>query len=109
MVEDQTITVILDQAIYDDPRFRGDDGYPTEHFTLTGTDAVLTFVAVSNDGPNGVGMVVLTLSEAVGADDSLTLTYFPVSGTIRIRDDDDGQQRAQGRQPASDEPDAKNR
>ncbi len=95
VVEDQTITVILDQAIYDDPRFGGDDGYPTEHFTLTGTDAVLTFVAVSNDGPNGVGMVVLTLSEAVGADDSLTLTYFPVSGTIRIRDDDDGQQRAQ--------------
>ena len=95
VVEDETITVILDQEIYDDPRFGGDDGYPTDHFTLSGTDAVLTFVAVSNDGPNGAGMVVLTLSEAVEADDSLTLTYFPVSGTIRIRDDDNGQQRAQ--------------
>ncbi len=95
VVEVETITVILDQEIYDDPRFGGDDGYPTDHFTLSGTDAVLTFVAVSNGGPDGVGMVVLTLSEPVEADESLSLTYFPVSGTIRIRDDDDGQHRAQ--------------
>ncbi|MCY4617562.1 MAG: SwmB domain-containing protein [Chloroflexi bacterium] len=95
VVEDETITVILDQEIYDDPRFGGDDGYPTDHFKVEGTDASITFVEVSNDGPDGVGKVVLTLSESVGADESLTIKYFPVSGTIRIRDDDVGQHRAQ--------------
>ena len=94
-VADDEIVIILDQNLVDDPRFDGPDGYPTDHFTLSGTDATITFVLVSNDGPDGVGTIVLSLSQAVGEDETLALTYFPVSGTIRIRDDDAGQNRAQ--------------
>ena len=94
-VEDDVIVLVLDQDLYYDPRFDLDDGYPTDHFSLNGTDAAIAFVLVSNDGPEGVGRVVITLSQAVGVCDNLTITYFPVSGSIRIRDDDAMQNRAQ--------------
>ncbi len=94
-VADDEIVIILDQNLVDDPRFDGPDGYPTDHFTLSGTEAELTFVEVSNDGPDGVGQLVLTLTQAVEVCDTLTITYFPSSGSIRIEDDDAAGNRAQ--------------
>lgn len=92
------IVIILDQSIISDPRFDLDtqpDGYPSEHFTLTGTDAVVTFVLVTTDGPDGVGTIVITLSEAVTPDAAIAVTYFPDTGTIRIREDDGDERRAE--------------
>ena len=94
-VDDDTITIVLDQELYADPRFGLKDGYPTEHFTLSGTDATIDFVLVSNGGPEGVGKIQITLSRTIRADETLSVTYLPTSGSIRIRDDDAGKQRAQ--------------
>lgn len=94
-VDDDTITILLDQELYADPRFGLKDGYPTEHFTLSGTDATIDFVLVSNGGPEGVGKIQITLSRTIRADETLSITYLPTSGSIRIRDDDAGKQRAQ--------------
>ena len=94
-VAGNTITIILDQDLYADPRFDGEDGYPTEHFTLTGTDATIDFVYVSNGGDRGVGKIEITLSRKIEEGDQLSITYFPSSGSIRIRDDDPGQNRAE--------------
>lgn len=92
------IVIILDQSIFSDPRFDLDtqpDGYPGEHFTLTGTDAVVTFVEVTTDGPDGVGTIVITLSETVTPDAAIAVTYFPDTGSIRIREDDTDERRAE--------------
>lgn len=92
------IVIILDQAIFNDPRFSLDvqpDGYPSEHFTLTGTDADVSFVLVATDGPGGVGRIVITLSEAVTPDAAIAVTYFPDTGTVRIREDGGDQRRAE--------------
>ena len=96
-VVDAEIVILLDQDIYDDPRFHDDDGYPTEHFTVSGIDAFTTidFVQVSNDGPGGVGKIVITLSANVGPDDAVSVRYFPDSGTIRIREDEADERRAE--------------
>ena len=94
-VDDDTITILLDQELYADPRFGLKDGYPTEHFTLSGTDATIDFVLVSNGGPEGVGKIQITLSRTIRADETLSITYLPTSGSIRIRDDDAGKHRAQ--------------
>ena len=94
-VEDDTITIILDQEIYDDSRFKLPAGYPSDHFSLTGTDATMRFILVSNSAPGSVGKIVITLSSPVVEGAALTLTYSPISGTIRIRDDDDGQNRVE--------------
>ena len=94
-VSGDTITILLDQELYADPRFDGEDGYPTEHFTLSDVDAQIDFVYVSNGGEGGVGKIEITLSRAIAEGEDLSITYFPNSGTIRIRDDDPGQHRAQ--------------
>ena len=94
-VDDDTITILLDQELYADPRFGLKDGYPTEHFTLSGTDATIDFVLVSNGGPEGVGKIQITLSRTIRTDETLSITYLPTSGSIRIRDDDAGKHRAQ--------------
>ncbi len=96
-VVDAEIVILLDQDIYDDPRFHDDDGYPVEHFTVSGIDAFTTinFVQVSNDGPGGVGKIVITLSANVGPDDVVSVRYFPDSGTIRIREDEADERRAE--------------
>ena len=94
VVDGATVTIVLDQDLYADPRFDDDDGYPVEHFSLTGTDASITFVEVSNDGSGGVGQIVITLDEDVGEGDAITIRYYPTFGTIRIRDDDAGENRA---------------
>ena len=94
VIHKTTITIILDQDIYDDPRFHDADGYPTDHFSLLGTDATVTFVAVSNDGPGGVGQIVITTTEAIPRADNARVRYFPSSGNISIRDDDAGKNRA---------------
>ena len=94
-VRGQTITIVLDQPLFADPRFAGEDGYPPEHFVLTGSDATIEFVLVSNGGEGGVGKIEISLSREIHELETLTIRYFPNSGTIRIRDDDAGQQRAQ--------------
>ncbi len=97
MVVDAEIVILLDQDIHDDPRFHDDDGYPGDHFTVSGIDAFTTidFVQVSNDGPGGVGKIVITLSANVGPDDAVSVRYFPDSGTIRIREDEADERRAE--------------
>ena len=95
VVEDDTITIVLDQDLYADPRFELMDGYPTEHFTLTGTDATIDFIYVSNGGEGGVGQIEITLSRVIEEGEALSIRYFPHTGTIRIRDDDAGQNRAE--------------
>ncbi len=97
VIEDDTITIILDQALYADPRFSplAEGSVVYDHFTLSGTDADVTEIEISNGGPGGVGKIVLTLSEAVNEGDSLTLRYLPSTGNIPIRDDDAGQNRAE--------------
>ena len=94
-IEDSTITIILDQAIYADPRFEGPDGYPTEHFTLSKNDVTISFIYVSNGGPSGVGKIELTLSRYIAEGEELTIRYHPGTGTIRIREDDSGERRAE--------------
>ncbi len=96
-VEDDTIVIILDQDIYEDMRFKqlAADSVLLQHFTFTGTDAVVRQLEISNGGPGGVGKIVITLSQAVAEDDSITVRYFPSSGSIRIRDNDAGRNRAQ--------------
>ena len=97
-VQDDQIVIVLDQDIYNDERFDLDvqpEGYPAEHFTLRGTDAAIIFVEVVVDGPDDAGQIVITLSETVHPDDVILITYFPVSGTVRIRDDDAGEHRVQ--------------
>ncbi len=94
-VEADTITIILDQAIEANPRFDEEDGYPTEHFILTGTDAAITFVAVSDTGPGKFGKIVITLSKSVTEGDLISIRYAPQSGSIRIFEDDDDPQRAE--------------
>ncbi len=97
-VEDNQIAIVLDQEIYADERFDLDvqpEGYPTEHFTLRGTDAAITFVEVVVNGPGGAGQIVITLSETVHPDDVISITYFPASGTVRIHDNDASEHRAQ--------------
>ncbi len=99
-VQDRVIVIVLDQSIYEDPRFMPNekkevtDGVLLDHFTLTGTDAEVVAVRVANDGPGGVGKIVITLSKDVEEEDSISIHYFPSSGTIRIRDDDAGSKRA---------------
>ena len=99
------IEIILDQTISDDPRFDLDvqpEGYPTEHFKVKKVEEKdedeeypIDFVQVSTDGPGGVGKIVIRLEEPVSAEDDVTITYFPDTGTVRIREDDAGQNRAQ--------------
>ncbi|MCY3567885.1 MAG: SwmB domain-containing protein, partial [Chloroflexi bacterium] len=96
-VEDDMIAIVLDQDIYEDPRFASlaDDSVVYDHFTLTGTDADIASIDISNDGPGGVGKIVFTLSQDVDELDTVLVTYLPDSGTIRIREDEDGERRAQ--------------
>ena len=94
-VNESTITITLDQDIYDDPRFHDEDGYPTGHFTLSGAISQMTFIQVSNDAPGGHGLIVITLDEPVGEGDNLSINYYPTFGSIRIREDDAGKRRAQ--------------
>ncbi len=94
-VKDDMIVITLDQDIFDDTRFR--DGYPTDHFTVSGIDSNISVdsIQVSNDGPAGVGKIVIALSKAVDELDTVLVRYFPSTGTIRIREDEDGERRAQ--------------
>ena len=96
-IEDDTIIIILDQELYEDPRFTplAEDSVVYDHFTLTGTDADVEEIRISNEGPNEVGKIVLILSEAVGDDDTIVLTYNPSTGNIYIREDDAGRNRMQ--------------
>lgn len=96
-VNEKEIVIILDQAIYEDMRFDPVDSTSVllEHFTFVGTDAVVAGMEISNDGPGGVGKIVITLSEAVEEEDSITIRYFPASGNIRIVDDDAAANRVQ--------------
>ncbi len=97
VVEDDMITIVLDQELFADPRFTplAEDSVVYDHFTLDGTDADVTEIEISNGGPGGVGKIVLTLSEAVKEGDSITIHYFPGSGNIPIRDNDAGKNRAE--------------
>lgn len=97
-VEDDKIVIILDQELYADPRFAplATDSVLYEHFSLTGTEAVISVIEISNEGPGGVGQIVLTLSMAVGEEETILITYQPTgSGNIPIRDNDEGKSRAQ--------------
>ena len=97
-VEDDTIVIILDQDIYEDPRFTplAADSVLLQHFTFMGTDAVVRRLEISNGGPGGVGKIVITLSEAVSEGATITVRYQPTgSGNIPIRDNDAGKNRAQ--------------
>ena len=96
-VTDDEIVIVLDQELYEDPRFNplADDSVVYEHFTLTGTVADITTIDISNDGPGSVGKIVLTLSEEVEEGNSITVRYFPGSSQIRIRDDDAGMNRVE--------------
>lgn len=99
--EDKAIIIILDQELAAASLFDldlDDDSVVLEHFTLAGSDTediAVVRVAVSNDGPSGVGRIAITLSHETREGKALSLTYFPDSGTIRIRDDDAGRNRAQ--------------
>ncbi|MDE2891926.1 MAG: SwmB domain-containing protein [Chloroflexota bacterium] len=106
-VDEDTIVIVLDQELADDPRYGEDatcpypavDGeertsYPIGHFTLTGTAATIDFICVSHEGPGGHGRIEIQLSESVEPGETVVITYFPVSGTIRIKDDDPSGNRA---------------
>jgi len=99
--ERNTITIVLDQDLAAVSLFdldQDDDSVVLEHFTLTGTGAVdanIVRVVTSNNGPDDAGMIVITLSRDTREGEDLTITYFPDSGTIRIRDDDAGKNRAE--------------
>ena len=92
-VDEDEIVILLDQEIFEDPRFA--DGYPTDHFSLTGSETTIDSVAVSNDDQTGDGKIVIALASAVAEGASLSIRYFPSHGSIRIRDDDAGQNRAE--------------
>lgn len=95
-VEDDLIVIILDQALIKDPRFTEEpDGYPTEHFVLYGTDATITRVDVSHDGPGGDGKIDIRLGRAIREDETVSISYLPVTGNIRLYDDDGQNQRAE--------------
>ena len=96
-VEEDAIVIILDQDLYEDPRFDPlpDDSVVHDHFTFTGTDADVLEVRISNEGPDGVGKIEIKLSEAVKQEDTILITYYPSTGNIPIRDDDAGQNRLQ--------------
>lgn len=100
-VEGDTVTITLDQELAAASLFDldlEDNSVVLDHFTLTGTEAEDTNVirvVVSNGGPNNVGKIVLTLSRETREGEALTITYFPKTGSIRIRDDDDGENRAE--------------
>lgn len=100
-VEGDTITITLDQDLAAASLFDldlEDNSVVLDHFTLTGTDAEDTDViriVVTNGGPNNVGKIVITLSRETREGEALTISYFPNSGSIRIRDDDDGRNRAE--------------
>ena len=92
-VDEDEIVILLDQEIFEDPRFA--DGYPTDHFSLTGSETTIDSAAVSNDDQTGDGKIVIALASAVAEGASLSIRYFPSYGSIRIRDDDAGQNRAE--------------
>ena len=109
-VEDDTIIIILDQELVQDDRFganavcpyerEADDdedkpSYPIEHFTLTGTGALISFVCVSHNGPGGDGRIEIRLAKKVKEGEGISINYFPMSGSIRIEDNDAGENRAQ--------------
>lgn len=100
-VEGDTIAITLDQDLATAFLFDldlEDNSVVLDHFTLTGTGAEGTDVirvVVSNGGPNNVGKIVITLSRETREGEALTISYFPNSGSIRIRDDDDGKNRAE--------------
>ena len=109
-VEDDTIIIILDQELVQDVRFgsnevcpyerEADDdedkpSYPIEHFTLTETDAMISFVCVSHNGPGGDGRIEIRLAQKVMEGEGISINYFPMSGSIRIEDNDAGENRAQ--------------
>lgn len=100
-VEGDTITITLDQELAAASLFdldREDNSVVLDHFTLTGTEAENTNVirvVVSNGGPNDVGKIVLTLSRETREGEALAISYFPNSGSVRIRDDDPGKNRAE--------------
>ena len=106
-VDEDTIVIILDQELADDHRFGEDatcpypaeDGeeptsYPIEHFTLSGTEATIAFVCVSHEGPGGHGRIEIQLNESVEPGETVVITYFPATGSIRIKDDDASGNRA---------------
>ncbi|MXX48846.1 MAG: hypothetical protein F4Z38_11190 [Chloroflexi bacterium] len=100
-VEGDTVTITLDQELAAASLFDldlDDNSVVLDHFTLTGTaaeDTNVIRVVVSNGGPNNVGKIVLTLSRETREGEALTITYFPKTGSIRIRDDDDGKNRVE--------------
>ena len=94
VIEDDTITIVLDQELYADPRFERPSGYPARHFPLSGTDAAIVFVYVSNNR-DGVGQIEITLSRVIAEGEAVTIRYNPFDTSLRIRDDDAGENRAQ--------------
>ena len=94
VIEDDTITIVLDQELYADPRFELPIGYPARHFPLSGTDAAIVFVYVSNNR-DGVGQIEITLSRVIAEGEAVTIRYIPFDTSLRIRDDDAGENRAQ--------------
>ena len=99
--EGDTIIITLDQDLAAASLFDldlEDNSVVLDHFTLTGTEAEdidVIRVVVSNDGPNGAGKIVLTLSRITREGEELTIRYFPDSGAKIIRDDDAGRNRAE--------------
>ena len=94
VIEDDTITIVLDQELYADPRFELPIGYPARHFPLSGTDAAIVFVYVSNNR-DGVGQIEITLSRVIAEGEAVTIRYIPFDTSLRIRDDDAGENRAE--------------
>jgi uncharacterized repeat protein (TIGR02059 family) len=94
------IVIVLDQDIYEDPRFLPEeedagDSVLLDHFTLTGVEAAILGVHVSNEGPGGAGRIEIVLSPPIAEGEELSISYFPNTGNIPIRDNDAGQNRAQ--------------
>ena len=99
-IDRDTILIVLDQPIYEDPRFEEDDGYPPADFKFYQRDSKIVatmkikFIKVENND-DGVGQITLTLATEVDEDAELGLTYYPATGTQRIRDDGTKEQRAE--------------
>ena len=98
-VDGDTVTIVLDQAIYEDPRFDEDDKPPPGDFRFydSCTDPALAMTVDSVEVANndaGVGVIQLALTADVVEGDSFRITYQPTTN-VKIVDHNNHSQRAE--------------
>ena len=90
-VDGAEIEINFDQPLYEETRT-----IPADHFAISGAGSAVSPVQIliSNDAAGGNGKLRISLDKPAHELDDVSVHYYPAHGSVLIRDDDPGQQRA---------------